>query len=72
MPPFGPISRRKLLRNLRKLGFEGPYPGGNHQYLVRSTQRLRVPNPHAGDVSKGLLSRLLKQAGVSREEWEKL
>ena len=27
-----------------------------------------IPNPHEGDISVGLLSRL-RQAGVSREEW---
>jgi len=24
LPPFGPIGRRDLIRNLRRLGFEGP------------------------------------------------
>ena len=28
-----------------------------------------IPNPHEGDVGVGLLRRLLRQAGVSREEW---
>jgi hypothetical protein len=28
-----------------------------------------IPNPHEGDISVGLLARLLRQAGVSREEW---
>jgi hypothetical protein len=35
MPPFGPISRADLIRGLRKLGFDGPYTGGKHQYLIR-------------------------------------
>ena len=35
MPAFGPIKRSDLIRNLRKLGFEGPYTGGKHQYMVR-------------------------------------
>ena len=33
MPPFGPIERRELIRYLRKLGFEGPYAGGRHEYV---------------------------------------
>jgi len=28
-----------------------------------------IPNPHEGDIGVGLLKRLLRQAGVSREEW---
>jgi hypothetical protein len=31
-----------------------------------------VPDPHRGDISKALLARLLRQAGISREEWERL
>jgi len=31
MPHLGPIKRKDLIYYLRQLGFEGPYPGGNHQ-----------------------------------------
>lgn len=72
MPTWGPISRRDFIRALRKLGFEGPYPGGRHMFMVRGTQRLVIPNPHQGDIGIQLLSRLLRDAGIAREEWEKL
>ncbi len=72
MPPLGPISRRDLVRRLRRLGFEGPYSGGKHQFMVRGELTLRVPNPHRSDVGKELLSRILRQAGIDREEWEGL
>ncbi len=72
MPPFGPIKRRDLIRYLRELGFEGPYVGGKHQYMVRGEVKLALPNPHQGDISRDLLARILKQAGIEREEWEKL
>jgi hypothetical protein len=38
--------------------------------MERGTQRLQIPNPHQGDISADLLVRLLRQAGISREEWE--
>jgi predicted RNA binding protein YcfA (HicA-like mRNA interferase family) len=72
MPPFAPVKRRKLVQNLRKLGFEGPYSGGNHQFMIKGELRLVIPNPHKGDINRALLSRILKQAGISREEWEQL
>jgi hypothetical protein len=50
MPPLGPIKRRDLIRYLRKLGFEGPYAGGKHQYMVRGEVKLALPNPHQGDI----------------------
>ena len=72
MPPLGPIKRRDLIRFLTALGFEGPYSGGKHQFMVRGTLRLRIPNPHVGDIGRSLLARILRQAGISVEEWEKL
>ncbi len=35
MPRFGPIKRRDLIRYLRVLGFEGPYSGRKHQFMIR-------------------------------------
>lgn len=72
MPQFGPLSRRDFIRYLRRLGFEGPYSGGKHQYMVRDKTRLVLPNPHRGDIGRGLLSKILAQAGVSRTTWERL
>lgn len=70
MPPLKPISRDNLIRALRRLGFEGPFSGGRHQFMVRKDMTLTVPNPHKGDIGKDLLARILKQAGISREEFE--
>ena len=70
MPPFGPIKRRNLIETLRQLGFTGPYSGGKHQFMVKDGLRLRIPNPHQGDISPSLLQRLLQEAGITRTEWE--
>ncbi|TAK60102.1 MAG: type II toxin-antitoxin system HicA family toxin [Bacteroidetes bacterium] len=72
MPSFGPVKRRDLIYYLREGGFEGPYSGGKHEFMIRNQQRLILPNPHVQDISKGLLRRLLEQAGITKEEWEKL
>ena len=45
MPPFGPIKRRDLVRYLRRLGFEGPYSGGRHQFMVKDQITIRLPKP---------------------------
>ena len=70
MPPFGTIQRSDVVRHLRKLGFEGPYVGGKHQYMIKGQLRLAIPNPHEGDISRDLLARISRQAGIDREEWE--
>ena len=72
MPPFGPIKRKDLIHHLRELGFEGPYAGGKHQYMVKIEIKLAIPNPHQAEIGKELLARILQQAGIDRGEWEKL
>lgn len=72
MSPFGPIKRRDLIRALREAGFTGPEPGTKHAVMVRGDTQIPLPNPHQGDISKGLLARILRDAGISREEWERL
>lgn len=69
MPSLKPVKRKELIRRLRQLGFEGPYPGGKHQFMVKRNLRLALPNPHQKDISIELLSRILRQAGISIEEW---
>jgi predicted RNA binding protein YcfA (HicA-like mRNA interferase family) len=71
MPPFGPIRRAELVRALRSLGFEGPFSGGKHQFMVRGTVTLHIPNPHQADIGRDLLSRILRQAGIDRGDWER-
>ncbi|MBP7070512.1 MAG: type II toxin-antitoxin system HicA family toxin [Methanothrix sp.] len=64
-----PVSRRELIKRLSRLGFVGPYPGADHEYMSRGILEVRIPNPHGGDISVDLLQRILKRAGISREEW---
>ena len=70
MAKLKPISRNDLVRKLRKYGYSGPYQGGNHEFMIRETTRLTLPNVHRGDISSDLLSRILRQAGISREDWD--
>jgi predicted RNA binding protein YcfA (HicA-like mRNA interferase family) len=72
MPPFGAISRRDLVRFLKNAGFDGPYTGGKHQYMLKGELKLTIPNPHEGDISPSLLTRILRQANISKGEWEVL
>jgi hypothetical protein len=41
---WAPCKRRDFIRRLRGLGFDGPYSGTRHQYLVDHTHRLAVPS----------------------------
>lgn len=54
--------RRELIRKFRALGFEGPYEGGKHPFMKKGKLKVRVPNPHGGDIGVDLLRRVLRQA----------
>jgi predicted RNA binding protein YcfA (HicA-like mRNA interferase family) len=72
MPQIGPIKRQELIRLLKQLGFDGPYAGGKHQYMVKEGLKVRIPNPHQSDIGQSLLLAILKQANISRSQWEQL
>jgi len=72
MPHFGSISRKDLIYYLKRSGFTGPYSGGKHQFMLKDDITLRLPNPHQADIGKELLSRILRQAHIDRDSWEKL
>lgn len=69
MPSLNPVPRRELVRKLKALGFEGPFPGGRHQWMRRGALRLTIPNPHPGSIDPGLIRRILRQAGITLDEW---
>ncbi|MGA2297938.1 MAG: type II toxin-antitoxin system HicA family toxin [FCB group bacterium] len=72
MPPIKPLKRKELIYFLKKAGFEGPFSGGKHQFMLKNDITIRIPNPHEKDIEKSLLLKILKQADITKDEWEKL
>jgi hypothetical protein len=56
----------------QQVGFEGPYSGGRHQFMVKGTLTIHIPNPHEADIGRELLTRILRQADIARAEWDEL
>jgi predicted RNA binding protein YcfA (HicA-like mRNA interferase family) len=68
-----PISRKELIRRLIQLGFSSPCSGGKHFVMKGRGRRLTIPNPHSGkDIDDSLLTRILRQAGVTRKEFDEV
>ena len=72
MPQFGPVKQKDLVRYLKLLGFDGPYSGGKHPFMIKETLTITIPNPHKVEIGRELLYKILKQANISKEEWEKI
>lgn len=69
MPKLTPVSWNELVRRLRVLGFQGPFRGGKHPFMIRDQLTLTIPNPHHGEIGIDLLVRVLRQAQVDRNAW---
>jgi len=61
---------------LRRLGFEGPYAGGRHHFLVRGNHRLAIPTN--AEYSVPQLKMMLREVAaimqreVTQQEWNEL
>ena len=65
-----PLSRREFVRKLRQLGFNGPWSGKRHEYMERNKVIALLPNPHGKDFSVGFIKEMLKQIGLTNEEFD--
>ncbi len=66
------ISRKELIRKFKALGYSGPFSGGKHQFMIKGTRKIRIPNPHgSGDINISLVKEIIRQAGISNDEWDK-
>lgn len=76
MSRWNPCKRISFVRRLRNLGFDGPYSGTRHQFLLYGTHRLTIPSNVEYSVSQ--LRMMLREAEtilgreISAEEWESL
>lgn len=43
MSRWVPCKRRDFTRRLQKLGFDGPYSGTRHQFMVYEQHRMTIP-----------------------------
>lgn len=74
MAKLTPLKPQEIVRKLRRLGFEGPIPGGKHQRMVRpdTGQIIPIPVHHGRDVGVGLIRRIIQELGINRDEWLRL
>ena len=71
MDRLAPVTWREFVHRLHKLGFDGPYQGGKHPYMVKGDLVLMIPNPHKSEIGVDLLSRILKRGDITKEKWLK-
>jgi predicted RNA binding protein YcfA (HicA-like mRNA interferase family) len=67
---LAPLSMSELIRRLGDLGFNGPFTDTDHEFMTKGAVQVKLPNPHHGqDIGVDLLARILRDSGISRDEW---
>ena len=76
MSRWVPCKRRDFIRRLKRLGFEGPFSGARHQFMVYGQHRLAIPSNAEYSVPqlRMLLQEVERIIGreVTVDEWQRL
>jgi len=68
-----PLPAKKIVKILNRIGFETIRQRGSHLILKHPDGRITVVPVHPGEqIGRGLLSKIIKDAKLTREEFLKL
>ncbi len=76
MNPWSPCKRKDFIRRLHKLGFDGPFAGTRHHFMVYKECRLAIPSNREYSIPQ--LRMMLRETEyileqkITVEEWNKL
>jgi predicted RNA binding protein YcfA (HicA-like mRNA interferase family) len=76
MSRWTPCKRSDFIRRLRKLGFQGSFSGGRHQFMTHPSHRLAIPSN--AEYSVGQVRMMLREVEtilgrpITLEEWDGL
>jgi hypothetical protein len=76
MAAWRPLKRREFVRKLRALGFDGPFSGTRHQFMVLKQHRQTIPSNSEFSVPQ--VRMLLRQVesilerSIVLDEWDSL
>jgi hypothetical protein len=76
MAAWRPLKRREFVRKLRALGFDGPFSGTRHQFMILGQHRQTIPSNSEFSVPQ--VRMLLQQVesildrSIVLDEWDSL
>lgn len=64
------LKPRDVVRALKTVGFEEQRQTGSHLIMIHRAKRRIIPVPvHAREMKRGLLTSIIKQAGLTQKEF---
>ena len=76
MSRWAPCKRRNFIRRLREIGFDGPFSGTRHQFMLYGQHRLAIPSD--AEYSVPQLRMMIREVEgiigrkITAEEWNRL
>ena len=67
-----PLSRKELIRKLKRTGLTGPFSGGRHQYMLHGKLKIFIPNPHGSEIGSKIIKRIIVDIAISEREFDEL
>jgi hypothetical protein len=71
-----PCKRREFIQRLRQLGFDGPFSGARHQFMICEEHRLAIPSNAEYSVAqlRVMIREIEEILGreITLEEWDQL
>ena len=66
------LNAKKIIRALMRAGFEYNGQEGSHRYFWNPTSKRQTGVPiHSGDIKRSLMKEIIRQAGLSEDEFRK-
>ncbi|MCD6121839.1 MAG: hypothetical protein J7K04_08375 [Spirochaetales bacterium] len=76
MSRWKPCKRKGFIKKLRTIGFQGPFSGAKHQFMINNNHRLAIPSNTEYSIPqlKYMLKEVARIIGrnLSANEWETL
>ena len=70
---LGSLKPRELVRKLKQAGFDIDHTTGSHVVLFNSATKTRLVVPyHVKELKRGLLFSIVKQSGLTLQEFQNL
>ena len=76
MSRWAPCKRRDFIRRLQEIGFDGPFSGTRHQFMVYEQHRLAIPSN--AEYSVPQLRMMIREVEdiidhqITADEWSRL
>ena len=69
MPRLVPLKPEAVVEKLKKLWYEGPEAWGRHLHMTKWSEIIPIPKHGRQEIWVGLISKIIKEVWISRDEW---